>query len=247
MSNAIISVPKPANEPILSYLSGSPERKKLKEELDSQFNKIVNIPLIINGEEIFTENTVDIVCPHDRHHILARCSIAGEKELKMAVDAALSAKEEWETFPWEQRAAIFLRCAELISKKYRYKINAATMLGQSKTAYQAEIDSACELIDFLRFNVFYAQEIYKQQPNNSIANWNKLAYRALEGFVVAVTPFNFTAIGANLGSAPALLGNTVLWKPATTAVLSNYYYMQILMEAGLPKGVMNFIPSKGKD
>ena len=191
MSNAIFSVPKPKNEPCYSYNINTLERTNLKKELDKQLNEVVTIPLIINGEEVFTDNVIDVTCPHDHKHVLAKCCIAGEKELKMAIDAALSAKEEWESFPWEQRAAIFLRCAELISNKYRYKLNAATMLGQSKTAYQAEIDSSCELTDFLRFNVYYAQEIFKQQPNNSVANWNQLAYRPLEGFVVAITPLNF--------------------------------------------------------
>ena len=247
MTNAFFKVPRPANEPALAYAPGSPERAALKKELNAQAAQVINIPLIIGGKEIFTESTIDVVMPHDHGHVLAKCSVAGEKELKQAVDAALAAKAAWESFPWEQRAAVFLKTAELISGPMRARMNAATMLGQSKTAYQAEIDSACELVDFLRFNAFYAQEIFCQQPESSKGIWNRQEYRPLDGFIVAITPFNFTAIGANLGSAPALLGNTVVWKPSTTAVLSNYYYMQALKTAGLPDGVINFVPSRGGD
>ncbi len=247
MENAYFTVPAPVNEPVLSYLPGSSERKGLKEELARQSAQILNIPLIIGGKEYYTEKTNTVVMPHDHGHVLAKCAVAEEQHFKLAVDAALEARNTWESLSWEHRAGIFLKAAELISGPYRYKMNAATMLGQSKTVYQAEIDSACELIDFLRFNVYYAAQIFSQQPNNTKGVWNRLIYRALEGFVAAVTPFNFTAIGGNLGTAPALLGNTVIWKPATTAVLSNYYFMQILMEAGLPAGVINFLPCRGKD
>ncbi len=247
MENAYFTVPAPVNEPVLSYLPGSSERKGLKEELARQSAQILNIPLIIGGKEYYTEKTNTVVMPHDHGHVLAKCAVAEEQHFKLAVDAALEARNTWESLSWEHRAGIFLKAAELISGPYRYKMNAATMLGQSKTVYQAEIDSACELIDFLRFNVYYAAQIFSQQPNNTKGVWNRLIYRALEGFVAAVTPFNFTAIGGNLGTAPALLGNTVIWKPATTAVLSNYYFMQILIEAGLPAGVINFLPCRGKD
>lgn len=247
MNNAIYRVPKPANEPILPYTPGSPERAALKAELDAQSGKVVNIPLIIGGKEVFTDTTVDVVMPFDHGHVLAKCCIAGEKELKMAVDVALAAKPAWEALPWEQRVAVFLKAAELISGPWRATMNAATMLGQSKTVYQAEIDSACELCDFLRFNAYYAEEIFSQQPGSSKGVWNRQEYRPLDGFIVAITPFNFTAIAGNLGSAPAQLGNTVVWKPSTTAVLSNYYFMQVLKAAGLPDGVINFIPSRGSE
>lgn len=247
MENAYFTVPVPANEPVRSYLPGSSERKELKAELNRQSEQVLNIPLIIGGKEYYTEKTNTVVMPHDHGHILAKCAVAEEEHFQLAIKAALEAHSIWESLSWEHRASIFLKAAELISGPYRYKMNAATMLGQSKTVYQAEIDSACELIDFLRFNAYYAAQIFSQQPGNAKGVWNRLIYRALEGFVAVVTPFNFTAIGGNLGAAPALLGNTVIWKPATTAVLSNYYFMQILMEAGLPAGVINFLPCRGKD
>lgn len=247
MSNAIYRVPKPANEPIHAYLPGSTERASLKAELARQSETVVNIPLIIGGKEIFTDTTYDVVMPHDHGHILAKCCVAGEKELRMAVEASLAAKAEWEAIPWEHRAGVFLKAAELVAGTYRDRMNAATMLGQSKTAYQAEIDSACELVDFLRFGAYYAEQIFAIQPENSATVWNRQQYRPLDGFVVAITPFNFTAISGNLGSAPAMMGNTVVWKPGSTAVLSGYYYMQILREAGLPAGVINFVPSRGSE
>lgn len=246
MNNAFFHVPAPVNEPVNSYAPGTPERESLKKELARQSQIKVEIPLIIGGKEYHTENKGTCVMPHDHQHVLAEYSIAGEKELRMAMDAAMEAKEAWESMPWEHRASIFLKAADLIAGPYRDKINAATMLGQSKTAFQAEIDSACELADFLRFNVYYAEQIYHQQPNNVRGVWNRLEYRPLDGFILAVSPFNFTSIGGNLCTAPATVGNTVLWKPARTATLSNYYLMQILMEAGLPAGVINFIPSNGK-
>lgn len=247
MSNAYFRIPKPYNEPIHSYLPGSRERVELKAELKKQSEQIVTIPLIIAGKEVYTDNFGEVVMPHDHAHVLARYCIAGEKELKMAIDAALAAKEGWARFPWEHRASVFLKAADLLAGPWRSKINAATMLGQSKTVFQAEIDSACELCDFFRFNSYYAGEVYNQQPNNTAGVWNRMEYRPLDGFVVAVTPFNFTSIGGNLPTAPALMGNTVLWKPSSTAVLSNYYVMKLLMEAGLPDGVINFVPARGVD
>lgn len=247
MLNAYYKIPKPTNEPIHTYLPGSGERASLKAELQRQASQVVEIPLIIGGKEIHTDHVQNVTMPHDHQHVLAHCSMAGEEELKMAVKAALDAKEEWENLPFEERATIFLKAAELISGPYRNLLNAATMLGQSKTVYQAEIDPACELVDFLRFNVFNAGEIFTQQPESSKGVWNRSLYRPLDGFVLAITPFNFTAIAGNLSAAPAVMGNTAVWKPATTAVLSNYYYMKILIEAGLPAGVVNFIPSRGSD
>ncbi len=245
MNNAIFSIPRPNNEPILSYLPGSAERSALKAELDNQSGRIVTIPLIIGGKEVYTDTYGEVVMPHNHKHVLARYCIATPKELRMAVESALSAKKDWAEMPWEHRASIFLKAADLLAGPYRAKINAATMLGQSKTVFQAEIDSACELCDFFRFNTYYAQEIYAKQPENAHGIWNRLEYRPLDGFVVAISPFNFTSIGGNLPTAPALMGNTVIWKPASTAVLSNYYVMQLLIEAGMPKGVINFVPSRG--
>jgi len=247
MSVGNYNVPKPINEPIFEYRPGSHERAELKAEIERQRGEIIKIPLIIGGNEIHTDKKIKVVMPHKHSHILAECSVAGEKELKQAVEAAMNAKKDWEDMPWEHKAAIFLKAAELASTKYRAKLNAATMNNQSKTVFQAEIDSACELIDFLRFNVNYVDQIYREQPESSKGVWNRLVYRPLEGFVLSISPFNFTAIGLNLVASPAMVGNTVVWKPATTAVLSNYYVMQLLIEAGLPKGVINFVPSSGAD
>lgn len=247
MNNAYFRIHEPANEPIYGYMPGSKEKAALKAELKRQSETVVKIPLVIGGKEIFTENTVKITMPHDHGHVLAECSMAGENELKMAIDAAMEAKQAWATMPWEHRASIFMKAAELLAGPWRAKLNASTMLGQSKTAFQAEIDSACELTDFIRYNVYNAQELYKQQPNSVGAIWNRNEFRPLDGFVTALTPFNFTSIGGNLALAPAVMGNTVLWKPSTTAVLSNYYFMQLMMEAGLPAGVINFIPCRGVD
>ena len=247
MSNAHFAVPKAYNEPVKAYLPGSSERAALKKELDRQSELKVDIPIIIGGKEYRTDNKGKCVMPHDFNHVLAEYSIAGEAELKAAADAAMAAKEEWANMPWEHRASIFLKAADLLAGPWRAKMNAATMLGQSKTAFQAEIDSACELADFLRYNVYFAEQIYKQQPENSNGVWNRTEYRPLDGFVVAITPFNFTSIGGNLCTAPAIMGNTVVWKPAQTAALSNYYFMQLLKEAGLPDGVINFVPCRGSD
>lgn len=247
MRNGYFSVPKPVNETVQTYLPGSPEREALKSELDRQSKLEIDIPIIIGGKEYRTENQGTCVMPHDHGHVLAKYHIAGEKELKLAAKTSMEAKEQWINMPWEHRAAIFLRAAELLAGPYRAKINAATMLGQSKTIIQAEIDSACELIDFLRYNVYFAEEIYKDQPVNGSGQWNRMEYRPLDGFVVAVSPFNFTSIGGNLSTAPAIMGNTVIWKPAQTATLSNYYFFRLLEEAGLPAGVINFVPCRGSD
>ncbi|WP_243302942.1 L-glutamate gamma-semialdehyde dehydrogenase [Geothrix oryzisoli] len=245
MSNAIFSLPESHNEPILPYAPGSKERALLKAELERQYALELDIPLIIGGKEVRTGKTQKAVCPHDHQHVLARYHEAGEAEVRLAIDAAMAAKKAWEATPWEDRAAIFHKVASLISGKYRYILNAATMLGQSKSAYQAEIDSTCETADFFRYNAKFMEEIYKQQPISDPHVWNRVHYRALEGFVFAVTPFNFTAIAANLPTAPAVMGNTVVWKPASTSVVSNHYLMQLYKEAGLPDGVINFIPGRG--
>jgi 1-pyrroline-5-carboxylate dehydrogenase len=245
MSNAIFSLPESFSEPILSYAPGSRERALLKAELERQYHQELEIPLIIGGQEVRTGKLQKAICPHDHQHVLARYHEAGEAEVKLAIDAALAAKQAWEATPWEDRAAIFHKMGSLISTKYRYILNAATMLNQSKSAYQAEIDSTCETADFFRFNAKFMEQIYQQQPVSDPHVWNRVHYRALEGFVLAVTPFNFTAIGANLATAPAIMGNTVVWKPASTSILSNYYLMQLFKEAGLPDGVINFIPGRG--
>ena len=246
MSNGYFKVEMPKNEPVKAYLPGSPERASLKKELEHQSAEVVQVPMIIGGKEVWTERKTKAVMPHDHAHVIAEAASGGEKELKDAIAAALAARKAWTEMPMEHRVSIFLKAADLIAGPMRDKVNAATMLGQSKTAYQAEIDT-CELIDFLRFNVYYLQQIYERQPNNTPNVWNRIEYRPLEGFVTAISPFNFTSIGANLPTAPAIAGNVVLWKPATTAVLSNYYVMQALMAAGLPAGVINFVPSRGSD
>ena len=245
MNNAIIQFPVPQNEPVKAYLEGSPERVALEAELKRQYNTVLDIPLIIGGKEIRTGNTDKVVCPHEHGHVLATFHKAGEKEVKMAIDAAMKAREEWSRTPWTTRAAIVLKCAELLATKYRPIMNAACMLGQSKNFYQAEIDSACETIDFFRYNVHYASKIYAMQPKNGALNLDQTEYRPLEGFVLAVTPFNFTSIASNLCMTPVLMGNVALWKPSTTATLSNYYLMQLYKEAGLPDGVINFLPGSG--
>lgn len=246
MSNGYFKVEMPKNEPVKAYLPGSPERASLKKELERQSAQVVQVPMIIGGKEVWTERKTKAVMPHDHAHVIAEAASGGEKKLKDAIAAALAARKAWTEMPMEHRVSIFLKAADLIAGPMRDKVNAATMLGQSKTVYQAEIDT-CELIDFLRFNVYYLQQIYDRQPNNTPNVWNRIEYRPLEGFVTAISPFNFTSIGANLPTAPAIAGNVVLWKPATTAVLSNYYVMQALMAAGLPAGVINFVPSRGSD
>lgn len=241
----IYNISKPTNEPIYSYLKGSPELKLLNKELERQKSLIVDIPLIIGGKRIYTKQKGELYVPHDKSHQIATFSKAEKEHLELAVKAAKEAKVEWETMNWQDRMSIFLKAADLLSGPYRYILNAATMLGQSKNILQAEIDSACELIDFWRFNPYYAQQIYSIQPDSPPEIWNRSEYRSLEGFVLAIAPFNFTSIAGNLPTAPAMMGNTVLFKPASTSVLSSYYIMEILEKAGLPPGVINFIPGKG--
>ena len=245
MNNAIINFPVSANEPVKAYLEGSPERVALDAELKRQYNTVVDIPIIIGGKEIRTGNTGKVVCPHDHKHVLATFHKVGEKEVQMAVEAAMEAHKIWSETPWTTRAAIVLKMAELLATKYRPILNAACMLGQSKNIYQAEIDSACETIDFFRYNVHFASKIYGMQPKNGAGNINHTEYRPLEGFILAVTPFNFTSIASNLCMTPVLMGNVALWKPSTTSTLSNYYLMQLYKEAGLPDGVINFLPGSG--
>ena len=245
MNNAILNFPVPANEPVKSYLEGSPERIALDAELERQWNTVLDIPIIIGGKEIRTGDTGTVVCPHDHKHVLATFHKVGEKEVKMAIDAAMEAHKIWSETPWTTRAAIVLKMAELLATKYRPIMNAACMLGQSKNIFQAEIDSACETIDFFRYNVHYAAKIYGMQPKDGYMNINHTEYRPLEGFILAVTPFNFTSIASNLCMTPVLMGNVALWKPSTTATLSNYYLMQLYKEAGLPDGVINFLPGSG--
>jgi 1-pyrroline-5-carboxylate dehydrogenase len=245
MNNAIYNFREPKNEPVFSYRPGSPERLLLEEELTSQCSNVLDIPLIIGGKEIRTGITGKVVMPSDHNHVLATYHMASEKEVNMAINSALEAKYEWMNLAWMERAAIMAKAAELISKKYRYRINAATMLGQGKNALQAEIDAACEVVDYLRFNIHFASLIYMDQPISENETINRLEYRPLEGFVYTVTPFNFTAIASNLNTSVALMGNTTVWKPATSSLLSNYYLMKIFEEAGLPAGVINFVPGSG--
>ncbi len=244
-NNAIINYPLPQNEPVKSYLKGSPERIALDAELERQSSTVIEIPLIIGGKEVRTGDMGEVVMPHDHGHVLARYHKAGEKEVRMAIDAAMAAHKEWARTSWHTRAAILLRIAELLSGKYRAVLNAATMLGQSKNIYQAEIDSACEATDFLRYNVAYASQIYSNQPKSNNSVIDHVEYRPLEGFIFSISPFNFTAIASNLNMSPVMMGNTTIWKTATTAILSNYYMMKVYMEAGLPAGVVNFLCGSG--
>jgi 1-pyrroline-5-carboxylate dehydrogenase len=246
MNNMSFSIERPENEKVLSYAPGSIEREELQKELAVQANTVIDIPTVIGGREIRTGDLVDVVMPHDHGHCLAKCHRAGVDEIRAACEAAVAAQHEWMRVPWIERASVLLKAAQLISGKYRFKLNAATMLGQSKNVYQAEIDAAAETADYLRMNVSFASRIYTDQPVSDHEQMNRIQYRPLEGFVFAVTPFNFTAIGANLPTAPALMGNTAVWKPATTSLLSNWYLMQIFREAGMPDGVINFIPSNGR-
>jgi len=245
MNNAIFNIERPENERVHSYAPGTRERKELNAELDRLSAEVQDIPLIIGGKEIRTGKTGKVIMPHDHQHVLGHYHMAGEKEVNMAIDAALKAHREWESFPWVDRVSITMKIAELISKKYRSLINASTMLGQGKNAYQAEIDAACETVDFLNFNAYFISEIYKEQPHSQPGIINRIEYRPLEGFIFTVTPFNFTAIASNLNLAPVLMGNTVVWKPATTSVFSNYFLMKIFQEAGVPDGVINFLPGPG--
>jgi 1-pyrroline-5-carboxylate dehydrogenase len=240
--NALPNIPQPINEPVLGYAPGAPERAELKQTLKELSGRGVEIPLIIGGKEVRTGRTVDVAMPHCHHHVLAKAHQAGPGEVEAAIAATREAWGEWSAWGFERRAAVFLKAADLLATRYRPIVNASTMLGQSKTAHQAEIDAACELIDFFRFNVHYAERLYAEQPLSVAGVWNYLDFRPLEGFVYAITPFNFTSIGGNLPTAPAIMGNTVVWKPAATAVLSNYFIMRLLEEAGLPPGVINFVP-----
>jgi len=242
MSNAFYRVPQPVNEAIRAYRPGSSERASIKAELDRQASLEVDVPLIIGGEEIRTGQTRPMVMPADHRHVLGRFHLAEPRHVQAAIAASQLAWRSWSNLPWQDRAAVFLRAAELLAGPYRDLLNAATMLNQSKTMFQAEIDSACELIDFFRFNVHFMCQIYEDQPLSAPGVWNRSEYRPLEGFVYAVTPFNFTSIAGNLPTAPALMGNVAVWKPASTAVLSGYYIMKLLEEAGLPPGVINFLP-----
>jgi 1-pyrroline-5-carboxylate dehydrogenase len=238
------NIPRPHNEPVRGYAPGSPERASLKAALDRMAGQTVEIPLIIGGEEIRTGDLHNVVSPHEHRRVLAKAHHVDEKLVARAIASSREAWRAWSAMRFEDRAAVFLKAADLLAGPWRDTVNAATMLGQSKTAFQAEIDSACELVDFLRFNVHFAERIYQEQPDSAPQMWNRMEYRALEGFVYAITPFNFTAIGGNLPTAPALMGNAVIWKPAHTAMLSNYYLMRMFEEAGLPPGVINLVPGE---
>jgi len=246
-SNSQFRVPTPVNEPVYSYAPGTPAREALVAKYNELYAAHVDIPMVINGEEVRTGQTVNITPPHDRHHTIGAWHRGDKTHVHAAVDAALAARPAWGSLAWEQRAAIFLKVADLVSGPYRSTINAATMLAQSKTAHQAEIDAACEFADFLRFNVQYMTDLYAQQPDSLPGMWNRLEYRPLEGFVVAITPFNFTAIAGNLPAAPALMGNTVVWKPADTQVYSAHVVMNLFRMAGLPAGVINLVTVDGPD
>ena len=241
MLKGFFNVPKAVNEPVKSYAPNSPEKKAVLEAYKKMWNEKIEVPSYIGSEQIKTGNTVNMTAPHDHKHVVGTYHLAEKKHIEQAITAALDAKENWANLAWEQRAAIFLKAAELVAGPYRARINAATMIGQSKTIYQAEIDASCEYIDFLRFNVEFMTQIYADQPKSDSSVWNRLEYRPLEGFVYAITPFNFTAIAGNLPASAALMGNTVVWKPAATQVFSAEILMQIFKEAGLPDGVINMV------
>jgi 1-pyrroline-5-carboxylate dehydrogenase len=240
--NSVPNVPAPRNEPVLPYAPGSPERASIKATLERMAGEQIEIPLIIGGKEVRTGVTDTQVMPHDHGHVLATYHKAGVNEVRQAIAASQEAQKEWMDWPWEDRLAVFLRASEMLATTHRDRVNAATMLNQSKTVHQAEIDSACELIDFWRFNAAFAQRLYSEQPGSAPGMWNRLDHRPLEGFIYAVTPFNFTSIAGNLPTAPAMMGNVALWKPAASTVYSGYHLMRLLMDAGLPPGVINFIP-----
>jgi len=244
--NGTSNIPAPHNDPIRSYAPGSPERAALKAELKRLSSTVTEIPAIVGGKEIRGKVTHPVVAPHKHGHVLGTVFEADARTLNQAIAAARRAQKEWASWRFEDRAAVLLRAADLLAGRWRQTLNAATMLGQSKTAFQAEIDSACEVVDFWRFNPWFAEQIYAQQPFQTPGAWNRIDHRPLEGFIYAITPFNFTAIGANLPTAPALMGNTVVWKPAGTAALSNYFLMKLLEEAGLPPGVINFVPGNSR-
>ena len=245
MSKGVFNVPIATNEPVKSYSKGSNERKSLIDTYNEMYNSNIEIPLYIGKEEITTNNKKNISPPHDHKHIIGKYNIAEKEHIEKAIKCALDAKENWSNLEWNHRVAIFLKAAELLAGPYRDKLNAATMIAQSKNVYQAEIDAACELIDFFKFNAEYVTKIYSEQPESAPGIWNRLEHRPLEGFVFAITPFNFTSIAGNLPCAPALMGNVSIWKPASSAVLPCYYLMRLLQEAGLPDGVINFLPGSG--
>ena len=245
MGNGIFKLEKPKNEPVLSYAPKTKEKVQLKEKLKELKSQVIDIPLIIGGKEIRTGDTGDCIIPHEHGTKIGIYHKAGEKEVEMAIEAARKAYKEWSQMSWEHRASIFMRAAELLSTSWRSTLNAACMHCQSKTVFQAEIDSACELIDFFRFNTYYMRKIYEDQPDSAMPAYNRLEYRPLEGFIFAVTPFNFASIAGNLPSSPAMMGNVVLWKPASSAVYTAYWIMKLFQEAGLPDGVINFIPGSG--
>ncbi len=247
MAQAFFELREPANEPYLDYKPGSPETEALHKQIEELKNQVIDIPAIIGGKEIRTEKKQDVTMPHNHKHKLATVYLCGEKEVNMAIEAALEAQKTWATFPWEEKVAIFLRAADLITGPYRYLFNATTMLGQSKTPHQSEIEAVGELADFLRFNAWYLTKIMQDQPFSPANNWNRMEYRGLEGFIFSVSPFNFTAIAGNLSSCPAMCGNVVLWKPALSSIYSSYYVMKVFEEAGLPAGVINFLPGSGAD
>jgi 1-pyrroline-5-carboxylate dehydrogenase len=245
MQLGYFNYPLPANEPVLSYAPGSPERKSLKEALAALKKKTLDIPMYINGKAVRTGKTMLIHPPHETKHVLGQFHVGTKIHVEKAIDSALKVREDWSNMSWESRAHIFLKAADLLATKYRFEMNASTMLGQSKNAYQAEIDAACELIDFLRFNVHFLSQIYQQQPISSPGMHNRMEWRGLEGFVLAITPFNFTAIGGNLPASAAMCGNVVVWKPANTQIYSAQLFMRILKEAGLPDGVINIVYTDG--
>ncbi len=243
MFNMVSHVERPKNEATLSYAPASPERGELAARLSEMTAERIDIPLVIGGKKVRTGHTASCVMPHDHGHVLATYHLAGERELQKAIESAQVAKKTWENTSWEHRAAVFWKAAELLAGPWRSTLNSATMLGQSKTVNQAEPDAACELADFWRFNCHFAANLFNEQPLSTVGAWNRTDYRPLEGFILAITPFNFTAIAGNLASAPALMGNTVIWKPAATAIYSGYYLMQLYQAAGLPDGVINFVPA----
>ena len=247
MSKGVFNVPIAKNEAVKSYKKGSSEREELLTTYKEMYNSTIEIPLYIGGKEIFTDNKKDISPPHDHKHKIGKFNLAEKSQIEMAIESALAAKENWSNLPWNHRVAIFLKANELLAGPYRAKINAATMIAQSKNVYQAEIDAACELIDFFKFNAQYVTNLYSEQPESAEGIWNRLEHRPLEGFVFAITPFNFTSICANLCAAPALMGNVVIWKPAATQVYSAKIIMDLFKEAGLPDGVINMVPSNGAE
>ncbi len=247
MSAGIYRPPTPINEPVRGYAPGSPERAELQERLRRMSGERISVPMVIGGREVEADQTFEAVMPHAKGHVLADVAKGGAEHVQQAIDAARAAHEGWARLPWEERASVFLRAAELLAGPWRSTIVASTMLNQSKTVHQAEIDAACELIDFWRYNVEFMIRMYEEQPVSSAGVWNRMEYRPLEGFVFAVSPFNFTAIGGNLAGTPALLGNTVVWKPASTAALSAHYVLQVLREAGLPDGVINLVYGSGAE